>query len=191
MFLVSAANKLLALGETQRAKGFLDEAIRLAPDSADARTQLALYHAQIGQWNEALENCNRALAIDQNAIPALSAKAQILFGAKRFDEALDVSEQMVAALPGEPSALFLHAKIAHEAHAFQREIVALKSLIELAEKAGAPLSGYRIYLAQAYAASSQAQPSLEQFEKAAASGELTPEQRTFVDESIRRIKSRM
>ncbi len=189
-FLVGAANKLLALGMTQQAKSYLDEAISLDGDSPDTRTQLALYHAQIGQWAQAMENCERALSSDKNYTPALNAKAQILFGSKRFNEALVVSRHIVEESPRDPSALFLDAKIAHQAHAYQHEIETLHALIELAERDGAPVSGYRIYLGQAYAADSQAQPSLEQFQKALDTGDLSPEQRKFVEESIARIKSR-
>ncbi len=190
LFLVGVANKVLALGQTQLAKSLLDQAIALDGKSADARTQLALYHAQIGQWQGALDGCNRALAIDPNFSPALNAKAQILLGQGRFDEALEISQRIADADPQDPAALFLNAKIAHAAHAFQSEIKTMRALLELAEKCGAPTSGYRIYLGQAYATDGQAQPSLDEFQKAAAANDLSTEQRKFVEEAIARIKSR-
>ena len=45
----------------------------------------------------------------------MTTKAQILFGAKRFEEALDISDQVVQQHPDDPSMLFLHATIAHQA----------------------------------------------------------------------------
>lgn len=190
VFLIGVANKLLALGKTKEAKTQLDEALAITPQSPDGLTQLALYHAQIGQWLEALTTCDRALAVQRSFPAALAAKAQILFGAKRFNDALDVSERAVDTNPRDPAVLFLDAKIAHEAHAFTREIRSLEKLIAVAESEGQPASGYYIYLAQAYAADSQALPAIEQFEKAAAAGDLSAEQRKFVEESIARIKSR-
>ena len=189
-FLIGVANKLLALGQARDAKALLDEALALVPKSAEGQTQLALYHVQIGQWPEALAACDRALSARKNYPAALAAKAQIFFGAKRYDEALAVSQKAVDTNPRDPAVLFLDAKIAHEAHAFQREIRSLETLIDLAVAQGAPVSGYRIYLAQAYAADSRAQPAIEEFQKAAAAGDLTREQRAFVEESIARIKSR-
>jgi tetratricopeptide (TPR) repeat protein len=191
IFLVGAANKLLAIGMLPLAKGYLDEAILLDGGSADARTQLALYHAQLGEWREALDDCNRALDLDAKFPAALAAKAQILFGSKQFNAALEISQQALEAHPDDPANLFLDAKIAHEAHAFQREIIAMQNLVRLAEKAGAPVSGYRIYLAQAYAADGQAEPAIEQFEKARSAGDLSPEQKRFVEDSIARIRSRV
>lgn len=189
-FLVGLAGKLLAVGRLPEAKGCLGDALALDGDSPDAHTQLALYHAQLQQWPAAQAECERALAIEKNFVPALQAKAQILCGGGRFNEALEISQRVAEANPRDPAALFLHAKIAHEAHAFQREIAALKQLVALAERAGAPVSGYRIYLAQAYAAHSEAAPALAQFEAALTAGDLSAEQRKFVDEAITRIKSR-
>lgn len=189
-FLAQAASRLLAAGRTGTAKRCLEEALSLDRKSPDVWTQLALHSATTGRWQEALVHANEALALDGDHPPALSAKAQVLYGLGRFDDALPVAEKVVAAFPHDPGMLFLHAKIAHEAHAYFREIESLRRLIALAEKQGQPASGYRIYLAQAHAAAGEARPALEEFEKAAATGDLSPEQRQFVQESIERIRSR-
>src|SRR4029079_14758256 len=94
---------------------------------------------------------DRALDIDPNFIPGLACKVQTLFAMKRFSEAYKLSEQLVAFSPDDPSILFYHAKLAHEARAFDAEIEALQRLIALGERAGINVSGYRIYLAQAFA----------------------------------------
>ena len=87
--------------------------------------------------------------------------------------------------------LFLHARIAHQAHAYQSEIGVLKTLIELARKEGAPVTGYRIYLAQAYASSGEANPSLEQFNMALTDESISVDQRAYITDSIARIRNRV
>lgn len=190
IFLTEIAGKLLAVGKSTPSKTCLDEALSLDKTLSETWTQLALYDGQINHWADALAHVDKALALNHNNAFALATKAQILFGARRFSEALTFSNQALEQHPDDPATLFFHAKIAHEAHAFYQEIDALKKLIAMAEKDQQPVSGYYIYLGQAYAADSQAQPAVEQFEKAAAAGDLTPEQRDFVQECITRIKSR-
>jgi tetratricopeptide (TPR) repeat protein len=190
IFLTQVAGKLLAVGKTTSAKTCLDEAISLDKNSPETWTQLSVYDGQINRWADALAHVDKALALDRDNAFALTTKAQILFGARRFSEALTFSNQALEQNPQDPGMLFFHAKIAHEAHAFYQEIDALKKLIAMAEKDQQPVSGYYIYLGQAYAADSQAKPAVEQFEKAAAANDLTPKQREFVQECITRIKSR-
>lgn len=189
-FYTVAAGKLLAIGRPGPAKECLDKALALDRKSPGAWTQLAVYNGQIGRWTDALANVQEALSLDENFPPALAARAEILFGAKRFSEALESSRRLMEETPNDPAALFLHAKIAHEARNFTQEAEALKRLIALAEKQQQPAAGYRIFLGQAYAHEGSAQPALEQFEKAAASDDLTPEQREFVRDCVARIKDR-
>ncbi len=189
-FLIQAAGKLLAIQRYTDAKHQLDEARTVNEKSSEVWTQLGLYHAHFAQWLDALNETSKALAIDANYRPALASKAQILFSMRRFDDAFAVSQRLVELAPEDPSALFLHAKISHEAHAYYAEIAALRKLVELAVRERQPVSGYRIYLAQAYAADGQALPALEQFQRALAAGDLSAEQRAYIEESIERIKTR-
>jgi hypothetical protein len=190
-FLVQLAGKLSAATQLTLAKHSLDEALLLNPKSPDTLTQLALYHAHFGQWKQALEKSDAALAASKNYQPALMTRAQALLVMRRFDEALKVSDHLMEVAPNDPEVLFLHARISHEAHAYSREIAALEVLIAQAEQQKHSVSGFRIYLGQAHAACGAALPALEQFQKALAAGDLSQEQKDFVNECIERIKSRM
>ena len=190
-FLIQAAGKLSAVTQYTLAKHYLDEAMQLDPKSPDTLTQLALYYAHFSQWNKVVETSDHALSIDRNNVPALTVKAQGLQAMRRYDEALKTSDHLVEVAANDPNVLFLHARIAHAAHAYSREIAALKTIISIIEPQQFSVSGYRIYLAQAHASNGDALPALEQFQKALAAGDLSPEQKAYVEESIQRIKSRM
>jgi tetratricopeptide (TPR) repeat protein len=188
--LVQLGNKLLALEETDAAKQTLDAAVAIDDNSSAAHTALALYHVRFRRWSEAEASAKRALEIDGEFVPALATMSQLLFSTGRADEAFAYSRRLISQTPENPANLFLHAKIAHQVHAFEEEIETLLSLIELARQQRVPTAGYRIYLAQAHALAGQAAPAVQQFEAALEEGNLSKEQREYIEESIERIRSR-
>jgi tetratricopeptide (TPR) repeat protein len=190
MFLTEFAAKLLSIGQPSLAKMQLDEALSLNKKSPETWIQMGWYHFISGKAPEALQSLDHALELDRDNPHALSTKAQILYGTKRFADALGVSSRLVEASPDDPNVLFFHAKIAHEAHAYAMEIPTLKHLIEVVEEKHGATSGFRIYLAQAYARDGQAAASLDEFEKAKAGGGLSKEQMDYIDESILSIRNR-
>jgi tetratricopeptide (TPR) repeat protein len=150
---------------------------------------MALYHTRFRRWNEALEASDKALESDPKFIPALATRSQLLFSTGRAEEALEYSRRLVSFSPEDPGHLFLHARICHQAHAYIEEIAALTKLVDLAWQQKVPTAGYRIYLGQAHAATGQATQAVQQFEAALDEGNLSVEQRKFVEESIERITS--
>jgi len=189
-FLAGAAARLVAIGQLPMARRALDVAGPLGGNVPEVWTAQALYDGEVAHWPEAMAALDRALALDGDFTPALTTKAQILFGARRYDEALAISDKVVEEHPDDPSMLFLHATISHEAHAYEREIAALKHLIELAEAQGESTTGYRIYLGQAYAESGEAMPSLIEFKKAVDAVDASPEQRKFAQDCIDKIRAK-
>ncbi len=186
-FLAGAATRLIAIDQFPIARRALDAA---QPDGAhlpEYWTALALYDGQVAHWPDALDSVNRALALDPAFTPALTTKANILYGAQRYDEALAITDKVIATYPDDPSMLFLHATIAHQAHSYDREIAALTHLIQLAQAQGISVTGYRIYLGQAYAETGQAMPSLTQFQQALDSPDISPEQRKFAQDCVDKI----
>lgn len=190
LFLAQSASKLLAVRMPQEAKALLEEAQNLDPKIAEVWNGLAIYRMNHGQWRQAIENVNRALALDSNFLPALATKTQVLYSTRKYSEALALSSRLIAARPDDPGLLFYHARIAHDSRAFSEEIDALEKLVALAEREARPASGYRIYLAQAYASDGQAAPSIEQFSRALADPDLSKEQRVFAEETRAQIKQR-
>ena len=188
--LAQAAVKLLAIRRAADAKTLLDRAERLDKAVPDLWNALAIYRMNRGEWKSAISQVDRALEIDPNFLPALATKTQILFSTKKFADARQFSSRLIAAQPNDPGLLFYHAKICHQAREFSEEIEALQRLIRRAESEGQPATGYRVYLAQAFAADGQARPSIEEFKRVLADPEISREQRKFAEDTLAQVKSR-
>lgn len=183
-----ATRLLLATGRSAAAKSALDEAMALDAKSPEVWNGLALYNIRFANWSGALTAVDHALDLDENSFQARTTKAQILYGLRRYDDALHISRKLIEETPDDPQILFFHARIAHESHAYSLEIEAMQHLIDLAEKAALPVSGYRIYLGQAYAANEQNHEAYLEFQRVAAAPDLSAEQREFVEKALERLK---
>lgn len=190
VFLAQVATKLIALSRMVPAEELLARAEKLDAHIPEIWHARAIASMNRGDFVQARVHVDRALALEPGSLAALGTKAQILYSTKQIAEALTLSAQLIAARPEDPALLFYHAKIAHDAHAFREEIAALEKLVAVAEREGQPASGYRIYLAQAYAADGQAEPSIAQFKRALADSDLSGEQRRFAEETLAQIKRR-
>jgi tetratricopeptide (TPR) repeat protein len=190
IFLAQTGAKLVAAQQLEAAKQLLDEALGLDDRLPDAWAGLATYHTARGDWRDALNDVNRALSLDGDFLPALSAKTLLLYGSKQYSAAYELSSKLVSKLPDDPNILFYHAKIAHEAGAYKAEIEALLTLIARAEAEDRPVSGYQIYLGQAYAKVGQASRSIDQFMLALDDPDLTDEERSLIMDNIMRIKKK-
>ena len=189
-FLAQTAIKLVAVREFDAGKQLLDEAVQLDARLPDAWSGLAIYHMHRGEYREAFVSAERALALDKTHLPALATKTQLLFATKHFSEAYELSKQLIERLPDDPNLLFYHAKIAHEANAYKAEIEVLEKLIARAEADARPVSGYQLYLAQAYAAAGDAPRAIDAFMRVLNDPDLPQDQRDFARENIARIKKR-
>jgi tetratricopeptide (TPR) repeat protein len=188
--LAQTAMKLLAAKQVEAGKALLDEASQLAPREPHVANALATYYIGRGEWREASEQVERALSSDSHFLPALATKTQLLYGMRRFNEAYELSSQLIAKVPDDPNLLFYHAKIAHEAHAYKAEVAALEKLIKQADADGRPIGGYRLYLGQAFTAMGEAQQAIDAFMLVLDDPDLPAEQRDFARENIMRIKKR-
>jgi tetratricopeptide (TPR) repeat protein len=188
--LAQTAVKLLAAKQVEAGKALLDEAADLAAREPHVANALAVYYLGKGQWTQASQQVERALSANRDFLPALATKTQLLYGMKRFSEAYDLSSKLIAKMPDDPNLLFYHAKIAHEAHAYQAEVAALGTLIKQAEADGRPISGYQLYLGQAFTAMGEAQKAIDAFMLALDDADLPADQRAFARENITRIKKR-
>jgi hypothetical protein len=187
-FLAQYASRLVAIHRPDAATRWLQLAEKTAPDVPEVWTAWSTQRMAKGDWDEALTYADRALAIDENFIPGIACKAQCLYGTKKFNAAFALSARLLEASPEDAGLLFYHAKLAHEARAFDAEIDALQRLITLAQKAGANVSGYRVYLAQSYAAQGDADSAMDQVTLALLDTTLPREQRKFADELLTQIK---
>jgi tetratricopeptide (TPR) repeat protein len=119
--------------------------------SVDALAGMASYYVTIGKWKEGEEFADKALEQDGNFVHALQAKVVSLRSMDRRAEALKYSEKLNALLPDEPLRLQNHARIAHEAKAYEKEVAALMTLLAMAKEDGRPTGDYEFQLGQAHA----------------------------------------
>ena len=190
-FLADAATRLIAVHEMESAGRLLSEAEKLDQRVAAVWSGRATYELARGDLSAAGAAADRALSLDRSFLPAMACKTQVLFGTKQFTEAFRLSTELLARAPDDPGLLFYHAKLAHQAHAFEAEISTLRHLIKLAQAAGASVSGYRVYLGQAHAANGDADEALDQLSLALLDTELPREQRLFADQLFLQIKDRV
>jgi tetratricopeptide (TPR) repeat protein len=188
--LAQTALKLMAMKKVDAAKALLDDAEKLSSREPHVANALATYYLEKGKWREASEQVDRALSSDSDFLPALATKTQLLYGTRQFSEAYELSKQLVERMPDDPNLLFYHAKIAHEAHAYQTEVATLGKLIAQADSLGLPTGGYRLYLGQAYASMGEAEKAVDAFMLALNDPDLPADQRAFARENIARIKQR-
>ena len=190
MYLMETGAKLLAVGQYGMAKQQLDASLALDSKSAETWAQLAYYELVNTHYDKAMDDVGRALSLEKDNGHALALKAQIYYATRRFNDALLVSQELVKATPDDQNVLFFHAKIAHEAHAYDQEILTLKHLLEIVEKEHQPTAGFHIYLAQAYARKDEISAALEEFQNALNAGDLSDEQIKYINESMTTLKSR-
>jgi predicted Zn-dependent protease len=108
--------------------------------------------------------------------------------AGRADDAYAAAQRAAELAPGDEGALWLAARAANAANAFQSEAQILERLVALTEGRGADTGFYQLYLGQSYAKQGLARPALRALEKAAAAPGLSEEQRSELQEEIARVR---
>jgi len=187
-FLAGAGLAALAAQALPEAAELSRSAVRksdLASFSAAAR---ALVLLSLGQVEDAVEQSLRAVSLTPDSSEAWQARAETLLHAGRVDDAYAAAQRSAELAPGDEGALWLAARAANAARAFQSEAEILERLIALSEGRGADAGFYELYLGQSYAKQGLARPALRALEKAAAAPGLTDEQRAELQEEIARVR---
>jgi tetratricopeptide (TPR) repeat protein len=189
--MAAIAERLVAAGRLEAAGEVVEAAKKEAPSEAAVLTAEGWYRLARGEWKQAVAAAEKALGSEKRFRPALSVKAQGLYFSKRFEEAYQLSRELLDDAPEDPVMLFAHAKISHEVHAYQEEVVILRQLIAFAEKEKRSTSWYEVYLGQALATTGKGEEALLTFDKALADPELPEEQRDFAKSARAKVYSRL
>jgi hypothetical protein len=152
--------------------------------AAHARTLTAS-----GVIRPALEESLRATKLDPTSVEAWEARTEALLHAGMVNDAYAASQRAARLAPGDTGTLWLAARTANAARAFQTEAELLEALISLTEGRGGDAGFYYLYLGQSYAKLGLTRPALYNLEKAAAAPGLTGDQRGQLREEIEGIRS--
>lgn len=177
-----AANALPEAGELSAA------AVRNSDLSATAAAIRARVLVSLGDVRGALAQSERALQLDYTLPLAWEVRTEALLHAGRTDDAYAAAQQAAALAPGDVGTLWLAARAANAARAFQTEAALLEQLVARTTAHGADSSFYRLYLGQSYAKQGLTRPALRELEKAAAAPGISAQQRRELEDEIKRIR---
>ncbi|HWB58554.1 MAG TPA: hypothetical protein VG733_03640, partial [Chthoniobacteraceae bacterium] len=195
-FLTKLATNLIAAGRGTLAKQTLDESLSLDSNSPDTWTQLAHYDAQTNNLSGALDEIDRALKLDPGNYYALTTRVRVLQFMKRYQDAMRASNDLLKTRPDDSMLLYQHVMVAHDAakagvSSYREEINTLRHLIDIVSAQKQPVSGFRIYLAQAYEMDGQATAALDEFQQALDEGSLSDEQEELIQKQMKSIEKQL
>ncbi len=190
-YFASMAVLLDAAGLPAEADECVGVAVDCAPENAPGWIAKAAVALRRRQYPLSIQNAEKALRLEKNSLPALEIEVQALVALHATDAAWRVAKILKsAAPPDDRNVLFLHARVANAAHAYEDEQRSLEALVSLAKARGTPATDYRIYLGQCYARQGLARPALEQFDLASKDSGLTADQRADIATALQSVRSR-
>lgn len=122
---------LKALGRAEEAEGCWRQALRLAPDLADAHYSLALLLHEQRRPDAAIDGYREVLRIDPRHVPALNNLGSALARLGRLEEALHCYEQAVSLNPDHAAAWHNLGRALGEVGRFDQAHRALEQAIQL------------------------------------------------------------
>jgi tetratricopeptide (TPR) repeat protein len=188
-FLAGTALTCLAAQAVQEAGELSNMAARRADRSSQVAATRARVLISLGQLREALAESERAVDLEPLSADAWQVRAEALLHAGLNDEAYAAGRRAMELAPGDTGALWLAARCANAARAFQSESAILEQLVSLSDARGADAGFYQLYLGQSYARQGLSRPALRALEKAAAAPGLSTEQRNELEREIADIRA--
>jgi hypothetical protein len=164
-------------------------AVRRTDRSSTVATARARVLISLGQPREALLESERSITIEPDSAEAWQVRAEALLHAGLNDEAYAAGRRVMELAPGDVGALWLAARCANAARAFQSEAAILEQLIALSEARGADAAFYQLYLGQSYARQGLTRPALRALQKAAEAPGLSAVQRRELEQEIADIRA--
>ena len=188
-FLAGTALTCLAAQAVQEAEELSNMAVRRADRASQVAATRARVLISLGQPREALAESERAVDLEPLSADAWQVRAEALLHAGLNDEAYAAGRRAMELAPDDVGALWLAARCANAARAFQSESAILEQLVSLSEARGADAGFYQLYLGQSYARQGLSRPALRALEKAAAAPGLSAEQRNELEREIADIRA--
>lgn len=187
-FLAESALACLVAQAVPEADELSLAAVRRSDSSSSTAAARALVLISLGQIEQALEQSGRAISLTPRSAAAWQARAETLLHAGRVDDAYAAAQRAAELAPGDEGVLWLAARTANAARAFQSEAEILERLVALTEGRGGDAGFYELYLGQSYAKQGLARPALRFLQKASEAPGLTDKQRVELQEEIERVR---
>lgn len=188
-FLAEAALSALAANALPESGELSAAAVRNSDLSALAAAVRARTLVSLGGVRAALEESSRAVDLDPSLPLAWEVRTEACLHAGLTDNAYAAAQKAAALAPGDTGTLWLAARAAHAARAFQTEAELLERLVALTAARGGDAGFYRLYLGQSYAKQGLARPALREMGLAVESPSLTAKQRSELEAEIALIRS--
>lgn len=188
-FLSGSALACLAAGAIPEAGELSATAVKRSDRSASAAASRALVLVSLGLVRQAMDESLRAVSLDPSSVEAWRVRTEVLLHAGAADDAYAAGRQAESLAPDDAGTLWLAARAANAARAFQTESAILERLIALTTGRGGDAGFYLFYLGQAYARQGLLRPALESLGEAAAAAGLTDQQRQEIREEMDRLQS--
>lgn len=188
-FLAGASLACLAANALPEAGELSATAVRNSDLSATAAAARARVLISLGETRSALEQSERAIRLDPTLPLAWEVRTEALLHAGLANDAYAAAQKAASLSPGDIGTLWLAARAANAANAFQTEAELLERLVALTDARGGDSAFYRLYLGQSYAKQGLARPALRELETAAAAPGLTADQRRELEEEIALIRN--
>jgi tetratricopeptide (TPR) repeat protein len=189
LYLAQSALVYQAIGRGVQSRSLMGQALQLAPDAPLVLVKTATLAANEGRWSDVRELAEKILKDDPASVQARYFLARSLLETGSIDMAAAQSKILLSQRPSDPGVLWLCARVSRESNDPAAEIETLQVLMRLAKNQKESPHMLHIYLGQAWAKQGFPAQALENYE-AALKGDLSPEQRRHIEESIRLIELR-
>jgi tetratricopeptide (TPR) repeat protein len=189
-FLAATALSCLTAQAVPEAAELSAGAIRRSDFSSEVAAARALVLISAGQPREALDESERAISLNPRSAEAWRVRTEALLHVSLTNEAYAAARRAVHLAPGDAGTMWLAARSANAARAFQNEASLLEELIALITARGGDTGFYQLYLGQSYARQGLARPALRALRLAAQAPGLSPEQRRELEQEIADLEAR-
>ncbi|GGB24229.1 hypothetical protein GCM10011380_12240 [Sphingomonas metalli] len=129
---MAQGQQLAAAGQYAAAQQQFDIAVQARDDLPDLWMMRARNQIALGDYSGAYASYRNALDQDRTNREALDAMAQLSLASKRFDDARDYGEQILALAPQDPTGLLVTASVAFEMGRFQAASDTVRQLLKVA-----------------------------------------------------------
>jgi tetratricopeptide (TPR) repeat protein len=186
-YLAHLATMFTEIGRNGEARRMFRRALDLEGSRPDVRSLHASFLARRGQWEEAVFEAREVVKENPRFVPAWQVLVQAELAAERPEAAWLAAKALLQLQPGDPYALFLHARAANAAGASFAETDSLRKLIRLTAQTGLSTTTYQVFLGKALAKQGLIDQSRREFQAALAAGDLTTDEEEQVNEFLRKL----